>query len=115
MLENMAGEHDAVRASDFDREFVADRLGDALNDGRLNLSEYDDRVRAAFAARTRGELRSLVADLAEGDLLPVDDGGAEAIRAVESQRSAMFAGVAVLVLVAIIAVLIGQFASALRF
>ncbi|HEX5595465.1 MAG TPA: DUF1707 domain-containing protein, partial [Micromonosporaceae bacterium] len=37
----------------------------ALNEGRLNLAEYDERVRAAYAAGAAAELATLVADLAD--------------------------------------------------
>jgi hypothetical protein len=52
-----------VRASDAEREEVAGRLGRAVGEGRLTLSEFSDRAAAAYAARTRGELEPLVADL----------------------------------------------------
>ncbi|MFC7344635.1 DUF1707 SHOCT-like domain-containing protein [Saccharopolyspora griseoalba] len=53
----------AMRASDADRERVAERLRGALDEGRLNLAEYDDRLRQAYAATTVGELGPLTADL----------------------------------------------------
>jgi hypothetical protein len=52
-----------LRASNADRDEVARRLRDALNEGRLNLHEYDDRLRDAYAARTYAELNALLADL----------------------------------------------------
>jgi len=51
------------RAGDADRERVAERLRIALEEGRLNLLEYDDRLRDAFAAKTYAELDTLLADL----------------------------------------------------
>jgi hypothetical protein len=59
----VAEDRDALRASDKDREFVADRLREALNEGRLDLTEYDDRLRDAYAARTYGDLKGLLSDL----------------------------------------------------
>lgn len=56
-------EPDSLRAADVDREFVAQRLRDALNEGRLTLTEYDDRIRDAYSARTYGELKTLLNDL----------------------------------------------------
>jgi hypothetical protein len=53
----------AVRAGDRDRDKTADQLGQALAQGYLEMSEYDERLRAAFQARTTAELRRLVADL----------------------------------------------------
>jgi DUF1707 SHOCT-like domain len=52
-----------MRAADADRQFVADRLRDALNEGRLSLGEYDERLKEAYAARTYGELDTLLHDL----------------------------------------------------
>lgn len=53
----------SMRASDADREAVAERLRVALGEGRLDLAEYDDRLRAAYAAITMGDLARLTADL----------------------------------------------------
>ncbi|MET0188413.1 MAG: DUF1707 domain-containing protein [Pseudonocardia sediminis] len=50
-------------ASDTERERVADRLRAAATDGRLTLSEADERQAAVYAARTRAELIPLVSDL----------------------------------------------------
>ena len=52
-----------MRASDHDRGLVQDRLRRAHELGQLDLHEYDERVRDAWAARTRGELTQLVRDL----------------------------------------------------
>jgi hypothetical protein len=53
----------ALRASDAEREAVAARLRTAAIEGRLEPDELDARLEAAFAARTRGELVPLTADL----------------------------------------------------
>lgn len=42
---------------------MGDRLRDALNEGRIDLSEYDERLQQAFAAKTYGELDRLLDDL----------------------------------------------------
>lgn len=55
------------RASHADREQVAERLRDAAGDGRLTLEELEERLDAAFAARTYGELDRLLVDLPEPD------------------------------------------------
>jgi hypothetical protein len=52
-----------LKASDADRQQVADRLGTAVGEGRLTLQEYRDRAGQTCAARTHGELDRLVADL----------------------------------------------------
>ena len=61
-----------MRAGDADRERVAERLRLALDEGRLNLHEYDERLQQTYLARTYGELDALLADLpaAPGQLAP---------------------------------------------
>ncbi|PZS40470.1 MAG: hypothetical protein DLM62_02760 [Pseudonocardiales bacterium] len=54
---------DRMRAADADRERVAEQLGSAHADGRVDLTEYDERVQQAWAARTYGELDALTVDL----------------------------------------------------
>jgi hypothetical protein len=54
-----------LRAGDADRERVAERLRTALDEGRINLYEYDERLRDAYAAKTYSELDALLADLPE--------------------------------------------------
>ena len=51
------------RASDADREHVAERLRDAAGDGRLTIPELEERLEATFAARTYAELEPLTHDL----------------------------------------------------
>src|SRR2546421_6832757 len=52
-----------IRASDADRDRVADRLRAATAEGRLLAEELEERLEALFAARTYGELDAIVADL----------------------------------------------------
>lgn len=52
-----------MRAADVDRQVVADRLRVALDEGRLDLTEYDERLQGVYAARTYGQLDALLADL----------------------------------------------------
>ena len=52
-----------MRAADADRQKIADQLKAALDEGRLSLHEYDDRVSEAYAARTYADLLGLVTDL----------------------------------------------------
>jgi len=54
-----------VRASDADRDAVAERLREAHAEGRLTVEEVGERLDATFAARTLGELRDLTRDLPE--------------------------------------------------
>jgi hypothetical protein len=58
-----SGLTDAARAADADREAMAERLRIAAGEGRIDLAELDDRLERAYAARTYGQLRVLVADL----------------------------------------------------
>jgi hypothetical protein len=64
-----------LRASDADRDATAARLGGALAVGRLTSTEYAERLDAAYAARTMGELAPLTRDLpdveaGEGSVTP---------------------------------------------
>jgi uncharacterized protein DUF1707 len=52
-----------MRASDSDREHVAERLRDAAAEGRLLADELEERLGAALKARTYGDLDRLVVDL----------------------------------------------------
>ncbi|RAO33038.1 uncharacterized protein PSN13_03732 [Micromonospora saelicesensis] len=62
MLAGMDG-RDGMRAADSDRAAVADRLRVALDEGRLDLHEYDERLQRAYAARTYADLEVLLTDL----------------------------------------------------
>jgi hypothetical protein len=53
----------SLRASDADREHVAELLAKAFAEGRLSTEEHSERLEATYAAKTMGELRLLVADL----------------------------------------------------
>lgn len=59
----MDGERSGTRASDRERQLVVERLTRALGHGRLTLSEYDERVAAAYACVGRDELAALTDDL----------------------------------------------------
>lgn len=52
-----------MRAADVDRTRVAQRLQVAVDEGRLGLADYDERLQAAYAARTYDELERVTADL----------------------------------------------------
>jgi hypothetical protein len=52
-----------LRVGDRERRAVDERLLEAVGDGVLTLSEYDERSAALWQARTRDELDGLVADL----------------------------------------------------
>jgi len=52
-----------MRASDADRERVAEVLREAAGDGRLTMDELDERLGAAYAAKTYAELEPITHDL----------------------------------------------------
>jgi hypothetical protein len=52
-----------IRISNAERNESVETLGTHLSTGRLELSEFDERCAMATAARTRGELEALFADL----------------------------------------------------
>ncbi|WP_217141260.1 DUF1707 domain-containing protein [Streptomyces sp. AC627_RSS907] len=52
-----------LRASDADRDRIADMLREALAEGRLTAEEHAERVEGVLAARTVGELDVFVRDL----------------------------------------------------
>jgi hypothetical protein len=60
----------AIRASDGERDQVVALLQRDFADGRLTQAELEERVGAAFAARTRDQLRVLTADLPGGNEPP---------------------------------------------
>jgi hypothetical protein len=52
-----------MRVSDAEREAAAAELQEHFASGRLNQEELDERLAAAFAAKTRGDLNALFTDL----------------------------------------------------
>jgi Domain of unknown function (DUF1707)/Domain of unknown function (DUF4190) len=59
-----------LRASDADREATAKRLHFAATEGRLDPDELDERLSAAYSARTCRELARLTADVTPPPLAP---------------------------------------------
>ena len=53
----------AVRASDDDRERIATQLKGHAAAGRISMDELSERLTVVYAARTLGELESLLLDL----------------------------------------------------
>jgi hypothetical protein len=63
-----------LRASDADRDDVADQLREHAATGRLTLDEFGERLERCYAAQTYGDLDPLIEDLPGPDLyadLPV--------------------------------------------
>ncbi|WP_246273568.1 DUF1707 SHOCT-like domain-containing protein [Phytohabitans houttuyneae] len=56
-------QRDQMRAADADRETVVERLRTALNEGRLELHEFDERVAEAYRSKTYADLDRLLTDL----------------------------------------------------
>ncbi|MFJ8155593.1 DUF1707 domain-containing protein [Streptomyces sp. NPDC094468] len=78
----MTDEAPQLRASDADRERVAEILRDALAEGRLDMEEFEERLEATYKARTYGDLTPITRDLPAGAApavslrkAPVDRGG----------------------------------------
>jgi len=53
----------SLRASDAERSHVADLLSQHFGQGRLDTTEFDDRLGRAMKAKVRSELTELLADL----------------------------------------------------
>ncbi len=65
----MGTEDDDVRVGNPERERVISLLNDAFSTGYLDITEFEERTGVVYAARTRGELKPLVADLPSGSAL----------------------------------------------
>jgi len=70
-----------MRASDADRERVAEALREAAAEGRLDLEELDQRLDQVFAAKTYAELAPITADIPSPGTTP---------RAPETRRAESF-------------------------
>jgi uncharacterized protein DUF1707 len=75
-----------VRASDEDRERVAREIREHYAAGRLDDDELNQRVDAAYGARTVGELDALRTDLPPLPAAPADERAVVAQRRRELQR-----------------------------
>ncbi|MEV4319331.1 DUF1707 domain-containing protein [Actinocrispum sp. NPDC049592] len=61
----MAGSDGNVRIGTTERERAVQALAEHLAEGRLDITEYDQRAALAAAAKTRGELAAIFDDLPE--------------------------------------------------
>ncbi|GAB3010576.1 DUF1707 domain-containing protein [Streptomyces pseudoechinosporeus] len=66
----MTEELPELRASDADRERVAEVLREAVAEGRLDLEEFEERLDATYKARTYGELAPITRDLPAAGVTP---------------------------------------------
>jgi DUF1707 SHOCT-like domain/Cell wall-active antibiotics response LiaF, C-terminal len=62
------------RASDADRDQAADRLREALAEGRLTPEEHAERIELVYSARTYAELAPVLQDLPVAPVAPVAPG-----------------------------------------
>jgi hypothetical protein len=76
-----------MRISDADRNKVAEILREAAGDGRIDLTELDERLEATYAAKTYGELVPITHDLA-----PVTGMPAAGLRRVERDHAVAIMG-----------------------
>jgi Flp pilus assembly protein TadB len=98
-----------LRASDAEREEVAERLRNAAIEGRLLAEELEERLATALRARTHGELDALVADLPAPHSGRRQGGLRVPRTAGEFALAVALAMVAVLVLIALALVIAGVF------
>ena len=92
-LEPVSHPDRAVRASDAEREDVSRQLSAHAAAGRLTPEELDERLDAAYAARTQGDLKRLLDDLPATPAPRAEDPA----RAVARTRLAHRAGAAAIV------------------
>ncbi|MBB4929781.1 hypothetical protein F4561_000601 [Lipingzhangella halophila] len=59
------------RAGNVDRERVIDALRSAVEDGRLDLAEFEERANRVYSARTLGELPPVTEDLLPAAAQPI--------------------------------------------
>jgi DUF1707 SHOCT-like domain len=63
LFDRIAGREPNLRAADADRERTAERLRVGHAEGRLDLTEFQERLELCLQAKTVGELDELVRDL----------------------------------------------------
>jgi hypothetical protein len=64
-----------MRASDADRDRTVNLLREHHAEGRLDMEEFHDRLNAAYAAKTMGDLDHVLADLPGIDLYRLPSAG----------------------------------------
>src|SRR5580658_618949 len=60
----------SLRASDKDRESAAEVLREAAGEGRLSMTELDERLDAVYGAKTYAELEPVIRDLPHAAIAP---------------------------------------------
>ena len=94
--------HSSLRASDADRDAVAERLRQAAVEGRLEPDELEERLHAALRARTYGDLQRLLTDV-PAKPLAWERRRAEAMPAA---RTALAVAMRVVLMLAVVAVVL---------
>src|ERR1043165_670252 len=61
--QDQPGDHLSIRISNEDREKVAQILHSAMAEGRLEMSELEERLDAVYAAKTFADLEPITRDL----------------------------------------------------
>ena len=100
--------YSSLRASDADRDAVAERLRHAAVEGRLEPHELEERLHTALRARTYGQLHGLLADLPGK---PVVRRQRSRMQVAPAARLALMVAVRVAVVVAILAFVVTVAAS----
>jgi len=67
----MASGDGNVRIGTTEREEAVRALGEHLSEGRLDITEYDQRCAQVVAAKTRGDLAAIFTDLPEPNPLAI--------------------------------------------
>jgi DUF1707 SHOCT-like domain len=94
-LEGEMNDRHHMRASDHDRQAVVDRLRGALEDGRLTMDDFLDRMQLALQAVTYGDLTPLYADLPAAPPAPAGPAPAPLTAVPSAARQCALAGLPV--------------------
>lgn len=73
-LTEEGGPSRSLRASDEDRDQAVEQLRSHCAAGRLTADELADRAQAAYAARTLGDLETVLGDLPQTPSVPAPHG-----------------------------------------
>ena len=65
--DRIAGRDPNLRAADADRERIAERLRKSHAEGRLDMTEFQQRLERCYESKTMGQLDELVKDLPRQD------------------------------------------------
>lgn len=101
-----------TRASDAERAQVAEQLGRHMTDGRLDATEYNERLGLVYETATREDLYTVLSDLPKLSRAALDQGKpAKRVPIWQRIEAGAWLGVSVLVLViwAAISIAAGEF------